>query len=68
MDLVSTKTAALIWVIDSNYGEADLSAEGEFMKETYTKFGNPEMPLLVIANKQDLPLARSVTEIADKLG
>jgi ADP-ribosylation factor protein 1 len=66
MDVVSPRTAAMIWVVDSN--TVDCLLESIELKETFDRFGKPDMPVLIIANKQDLPYARSVAEIAGQMG
>lgn len=68
MELVSPRTAALIWVIDSNNRDADLKLEGAQLKEIFDRFGKADLPTLVFANKQDLPMALSVSQIADLMG
>lgn len=59
-------TNALIYIIDSN----DVDRMGEARMELETLLADEELQdamLLVIANKQDLPHALSVSEITDKL-
>ena len=60
-------TSALILVVDSN----DRDRIGEARDELMRMLNENELadaPLLVFANKQDLPNAMNVTEITDKLG
>ena len=68
MDLVSPRTAAIIWVVDSNNRDADLSEEGIELRTFHEQFANPKIPVLVIANKQDLPNARPLHEINELMG
>lgn len=62
-----TGTDFLIYVIDSN----DVARMGEAADELNHLLSDDllsEAPLLVFANKQDLPNAMSVPKIAEKLG
>ena len=60
-------TLGLIFVVDSNDREQFGEAAEELAKILHEEklYG---VPLLVFANKQDLPNAMSVSEVTDKLG
>jgi ADP-ribosylation factor protein 1 len=62
-----TDSTVFVYVVDSN----DLHRFGEARDELHRMLGHElvdrHAPLLVWANKQDLPNARSVTEVADRL-
>jgi len=60
-------TDALLFVVDSNDRERISEAKDELDKMLKSDELN-EAPLLVFANKQDLPNAMSVAEVTDKLG
>ena len=65
--LTSTRSDALIFVVDSNDRERISECRDElqrFLCEDELR----DSILLVLANKQDLPNAMSVQEITDKLG
>ncbi|CAF3686853.1 unnamed protein product [Rotaria sordida] len=60
-------TAAIVYVIDSN----DRERINEACEELHRMANEDELrtrPILVLANKQDLPNAMSVDELRDKLG
>jgi len=60
-------TQAVVYIIDSNDSERMQEAHDELHK----MLDEPELNeavLLVLANKQDLPNAKSVAEVTDKLG
>ncbi|KAK4295087.1 hypothetical protein Pmani_032336 [Petrolisthes manimaculis] len=62
-----SNTSALIYVVDSNDPERLVEAR----EELHLVLENDEIqncPLLVIANKTDLPMAVSVEELTDKMG
>merc|ERR1719361_3204891 len=69
-----TKTHSIIFVVDSNDRERidDLSGSDNSAKEMLHRLlaenELQNIPLLVYANKQDLPNAMSVSEMAEKLG
>lgn len=60
-------TTAIIFMIDSNDHERIADA-GEELNRTLREDELRDVPLLVMANKQDLPNAMSISEITDKLG
>jgi ADP-ribosylation factor protein 1 len=60
-------TSALIFVVDST----DRERIGEAADELHKMLAEEEMracPVLVFANKQDMPTALSVPELTDRLG
>jgi small GTP-binding protein len=64
--------AGVIWIVDSNDRERMGESEEELCKElSYMehdlKPGDAKLPVLILANKQDLPNALSTAEIAEKL-
>ena len=68
------QTNALIWVVDSNDKERIDDTNGydntvkEELFETINEEELKDVPLLIFANKQDLPNAMSVKEITERLG
>lgn len=61
------ETQALIFVIDSNDRER-ISEAAEELGRTLKEDELRDIPVLVFANKQDLPNAMPVQEVIDKLG
>lgn len=62
-----TGTQGIIYVVDSN----DRDRTSDAREELHHMLTDPELqnaPLLVLANKQDLPHALSTSEITDRLG
>lgn len=62
-----TGTQGIIYVVDSN----DRERTSDSREELHHILTNPELqnaPLLVLANKQDLPHALSASELTDRLG
>mmetsp|Transcript_57647 Transcript_57647/g.134923 ORF Transcript_57647/g.134923 Transcript_57647/m.134923 type:complete len:222 (+) Transcript_57647:68-733(+) len=62
-----TKVSAIVFVVDSNDRERVEDARQELDRILFEEQVQ-RVPLLVIANKQDMPHALSTTELADKLG
>ena len=60
-------TQALIWVVDSNDQER-ISEAAEELNSLLREDELRESVLLVLANKQDLPNAMSLTQISQRLG
>lgn len=61
------KIKALIWVVDANDHHRFAEAR-DALKDFLDKGSVPQgIPLLVLANKQDLPAAVNVTELAKEL-
>ena len=61
-----TGTQGIIYVVDSN----DLERTSDAREELHHMLTDPELqnaPLLVLANKQDLPHALSASELTDRL-
>ncbi len=61
------KAQAIIYVVDSSNKDSFEKAAEELNK-LLSIVPSPKPPLLVLANKQDLPNARSVAEITEALG
>jgi len=62
-----TGTQGIIYVVDSN----DRERTSDAREELHHMLTDPELqnaPLLVLANKQDLPHALSTSELTDRLG
>ena len=62
-----TGTQGIIYVVDSN----DRDRTSDAREELHHMLTDPELqnaPLLVLANKQDLPHALSTSELTDRLG
>ena len=62
-----TGTQGIIYVVDSN----DRDRTSDAREELHHLLTDPELqhaPLLVLANKQDLPHALSASELTDRLG
>lgn len=62
-----TGTQGIIYVVDSN----DRERTSDAREELHHMLTDPELqnaPLLVLANKQDLPQALSASELTDRLG
>ena len=56
----------LIWVIDADDRDRFDIARDE-LEHTLAQCGNPKLPVLIFANKQDLPRAASTAEVAEAL-
>ena len=61
-------TSAMVYVVDSNDRDRIHEAREELGRMCAEAELGPSVPLLVFANKQDLPNAMSLSEITSKLG
>eukprot|EP01106_Pelomyxa_sp_JSP_P009202 TRINITY_DN2513_c0_g1_i1.p1 TRINITY_DN2513_c0_g1~~TRINITY_DN2513_c0_g1_i1.p1 ORF type:complete len:319 (-),score=76.73 TRINITY_DN2513_c0_g1_i1:107-982(-) len=60
-------TKALVFVVDSNDRERIAEASEQLMRSA-VEDELADIPILIFANKQDLPQSMTVTEVTDKLG
>ena len=64
---VDGSPSGIIFVVDSSELRERIAETRQFLSEILRGFQRPRIPVLVIANKQDLPGALSPQEIAEEL-